>query len=104
MAYVAGVTAGYPEFDLAKRLKLLRSLSPVLITENVYTRGFVQGWRRCGRQSSCQRKDKYPTAKVFFENPEIAQQVIEAYPNHEAGPFTNAPTTCGFVSLELLDP
>jgi len=29
---------------------------------------------------------------------------MDAYLNNKAGPFTNAPTTCGFVSLELLDP
>jgi choline dehydrogenase len=41
---------------------------------------------------------------VLLRNPEIAQQAMEAYLNHKAGPFTNAPTTCGFASLELLDP
>lgn len=49
-------------------------------------------------------KDDYPTAEVLFRNPEIAQQAMEAYLDHKAGPFTNAPTTCGFVSLGLLDP
>ncbi|OAG07777.1 alcohol oxidase [Paraphaeosphaeria sporulosa] len=49
-------------------------------------------------------KDEYPTAEVLFRNPEIAQQAMEAYLHHKAGPFTNAPTTCGFISLELLDP
>lgn len=29
---------------------------------------------------------------------------MEAYLTHKAGPFTNPPTTCGFMSLELLDP
>lgn len=41
---------------------------------------------------------------MLFRNPEVAQQAMEAYLTHKAGPFTNAPTTCGFASLELLDP
>lgn len=49
-------------------------------------------------------KDEYPTAEVLLRNPEVAQQALEAYLNHKAGPFTNSPTICGFASVELLDP
>ncbi|KAF2476504.1 alcohol oxidase [Lindgomyces ingoldianus] len=49
-------------------------------------------------------KDEYPTAEVLLRNPEIAQQAMEAYITHKAGPFANAPTTTGFVSLSLADP
>lgn len=49
-------------------------------------------------------KDEYPTAEVLLRNPEIAEQALQAYIAHKAGPFSNAPTTCGFVSLELADP
>ena len=52
---------------------------------------------------SVQVKDEYPTAELLLRNPEIAQQAMEAYIKHKAGPFTNAPTTCGFVSLALAD-
>lgn len=49
-------------------------------------------------------KDEYPTAEVLIRNPELAQQAMEAYIAHKAGPFTNAPTTTGFASLQLVDP
>ncbi|KAJ4292738.1 hypothetical protein N0V90_009401 [Kalmusia sp. IMI 367209] len=49
-------------------------------------------------------KDEYPTAEVLLRNPDIAQQALEAYLQHKAGPFTNAPTTCGFANLKLADP
>ena len=39
-----------------------------------------------------------------MRNPEIAQQAMEAYITHKAGPFTNAPTTTGFASLKMIDP
>lgn len=51
-----------------------------------------------------QVKDEYPTAEVLIRSPEITQQAMEAYIAHKAGPFTNAPTTCGFASLKLVDP
>jgi len=31
-------------------------------------------------------------------------QAMEAYIKHKAGPFTNAPTTTGFASLQMIDP
>jgi choline dehydrogenase len=49
-------------------------------------------------------KDEYPTGEVLIRNPEIAQQAMEAYIAHKAGPFTNAPTTTGFASLNMIDP
>ncbi|KAH7126914.1 hypothetical protein B0J11DRAFT_526754 [Dendryphion nanum] len=49
-------------------------------------------------------KDEYPTAEVLIRNPEIAQQAMEAYITHKAGPLTNAPTTVAFISLEMADP
>lgn len=49
-------------------------------------------------------KDECPTAEVVFRNPEIAQQAMQAYVQHKAGPLTNPPTTCGFVNLEIADP
>ncbi|ORX92493.1 hypothetical protein BCR34DRAFT_254059 [Clohesyomyces aquaticus] len=49
-------------------------------------------------------KDEYPTAEVLLRNPEIAQQAFEAYINHKAGPFTNAPTCCGFLPLSTVAP
>ncbi|KAF2110132.1 hypothetical protein BDV96DRAFT_501686 [Lophiotrema nucula] len=49
-------------------------------------------------------KDEYPTAEVLLRNPEIAQQAMEGYLTHKAGPFTNAPTTTGFASLKMVDP
>jgi choline dehydrogenase len=48
--------------------------------------------------------DDYPTAEVLMRSPEIAQQAMEAYIAHKAGPFTNAPTTTGFASLKMIDP
>jgi choline dehydrogenase-like flavoprotein len=44
------------------------------------------------------------TGEVLLRSPEIAQQALEAYLKHRAGPFTNAPTPSGFVSLEMVDP
>ncbi|KAF2692068.1 GMC oxidoreductase [Lentithecium fluviatile CBS 122367] len=49
-------------------------------------------------------KDEYPTAEVLVRNPEITQQAREVYIAQNAGPFTNAPTTAGFASLQMIDP
>ncbi|KAF2823487.1 alcohol oxidase [Ophiobolus disseminans] len=44
-------------------------------------------------------KDEYPTAEALVRNPEIMQQAMEAYIQHQAGPFAAPPTATGFASL-----
>jgi choline dehydrogenase len=54
--------------------------------------------------NSQQVKDEYPTSETLVRNPELLQQAMQAYIKHKAGPFTNAPTTTGFASLQMIDP
>ncbi|KAF2741449.1 alcohol oxidase [Polyplosphaeria fusca] len=49
-------------------------------------------------------KDEFPTAEVIFRNPEVAQQAMQAYMEHKAGPFANPTTPVAFVPLKTIDP
>ncbi|KAF2270953.1 alcohol oxidase [Lojkania enalia] len=53
---------------------------------------------------SFQVKDEYPTAEVLFRDQGIGDQALNAYLEHKTGPFTNPTTTCGFASLNMIDP
>ncbi|KAF2651639.1 GMC oxidoreductase [Lophiostoma macrostomum CBS 122681] len=82
--------------------KLLDKVGIDVVVDNEGVGENLNDHAACG--ISLQVKDEYPTAEVILRNPEIAQQAMEAYLNHKAGPFTNAPTTVGFFSLEMVDP
>lgn len=48
--------------------------------------------------------DGVPTAEAFRDNPEIVPQLMELYAKTGGGPFAAAPTTTGFLSVDMVAP
>ncbi|OCL04181.1 GMC oxidoreductase [Glonium stellatum] len=49
-------------------------------------------------------EDGVPTAEMILRDESVAQQAMEAYMMHKAGPLANAPTTCGFIPFSTIAP